>query len=215
MLSLVVCLGGIFLILLLAEILWKQKILKGENQRKFVHISSASFIAFWPWLISWKAIQIIGVLMTVILLVNRSRDYLHILGDIRTRYYGDVFLGLTVVLTALITTDKVFFAVAILHVALADGFAAVIGTNFGRKWKYKIFGQTKTVVGTMVFWLVSLSILGVGVLATDGAISYSNYALLLVFLPPTLALIENVSIWGLDNITLPLAVIAALNLASA
>ncbi|HLB66329.1 MAG TPA: hypothetical protein VJJ78_01905, partial [Candidatus Saccharimonadales bacterium] len=63
MLAVIACLAGIFAILVIEEIFYKRKILQGEYLRKFVHISAGSFIAFWPWLISWRAIQLIGVLM--------------------------------------------------------------------------------------------------------------------------------------------------------
>jgi len=214
MLNLFACLGGLLIILLLSELIYRNKLLKGENERKFVHICAGSFIAFWPWLISWKTIQLIGIAMIIVVLLNRSKDYLHILGGVRTRYYGDVFLALAVLLTAMLTTNKVFFLIAILHISLADGLAAVIGVNFGKNWAYKVFGQTKTVLGSMTFWVVSLCILGIAVPLANGAIPYNHYVLLLAFLPPLLTLLENISIWGTDNIVLPIAVIGALNLAA-
>jgi phytol kinase len=214
MLNIFACLGGLVIILLLSELIFQNKILKGENERKFVHICAGTFIAFWPWLISWKSIQLIGMAMIIVVLLNRTKDYLHILGGVRTRYYGDVFLALAVVLTAMLTTNKVFFAIAILNISLADGFAAIIGVNFGKNWAYKVFGQTKTVLGTMTFWVVSLTILGIAVPLANGAIPYNHYVWLLVLLPPFLTFLENISIWGTDNIVLPVAVIGALNLAA-
>jgi dolichol kinase len=62
-----------------------------------------------------------------------------------------------------------------LHVALADGFAAIIGTKYGRAWAYKVFGQTKTIIGSMTFWVVSLCILGIGLLFAHDLIPFSHY----------------------------------------
>ena len=80
MLNLFACLGGLLIILLISELIHRNKILKGENERKFVHICAGTYIAFWPWLISWKSIQLIGIAMIIVVLLNRSKDYLHILG---------------------------------------------------------------------------------------------------------------------------------------
>lgn len=219
MLKVVACIAGILLILLTAEILWRRKILIGENQRKFVHILVGTFAAFWPWILTWEQIQMLGLLMTFGVLLNRRRMVLHFLGGIRIHHnYGDVFLPLAIVIAGLVTTNKVFFAIAILHVSLADGLAAIVGTNFGKYWKYKILTNTKTVLGTMTFWLVSIcilafGILGLGVLPAQDVFAYPNYALLLLLLPPVLTLVENVVGLGMDNIAVPAAVLIGLNLA--
>lgn len=200
-------------LVLIAEVLWRQKILKGENQRKFVHISIGTFAAFWPWLMSWESIQYLGILMTVFVLINRHWTYLHYLGNIRIHHnYGDVFLPLAIVVAGMATTNKVFFAIAILHVSLADGLAALIGSNFGKHWRYKVLQHSKTVVGTMTFWLVSICILGLGALAAHDVIAYNQYALLLLTLPPALTALENIVGLGMDNIAVPAAVLIGLNL---
>jgi dolichol kinase len=213
MLAVIFCLLGVLVILLVNEVLWRKKALHGELKRKFVHILTIIFVAFWPWLISWKAIQLIGIAMVLVLLVNRQSKTLHYLGSIRQKTYGDVFLALSITACALITDEKIFFAIAMLHVALADGLAAVIGTKFGGKWKYKVFHQTKSVVGTMTFWLMSVFILGTGLPLANSLIAFDHYALLLILLPPTLALVENVAGFGLDNLAVPIVVILALQAA--
>jgi dolichol kinase len=160
MLAVILSLFAILAVLLLDEYLWRRKIIHGELKRKLVHIAVTSFVAIWPWIMGWKAIQLIGIAMVLVLLLNRQVRVLHYLGGIRQQTYGDVFLALSITTAALMTNEKIFFAVAMLHVALADGFAAMIGTKYGRKWSYKVFGQTKTVFGSMTFWIISLCIWG-------------------------------------------------------
>jgi dolichol kinase len=208
-------LSAVLAVLLIDEILWRKKIIHGELKRKLVHITVMTFVAFWPWIMSWKAIQLIGIAMVLVLLVNRQIKVLHYLGGIRQQTYGDVFLALAITTTALITDEKVFFAIAMLHVALADGLAAIIGTKFGRNWRYKVFGQTKTIVGSMTFWTVSLLILGIGLLAAHDLIPYSSYIILLIALPPLLTAIENLAVLGTDNLAIPIAVVIALQAAAA
>lgn len=214
MLAVIFCLTGIALLLLIAEILWRRKLIKGEGQRKFLHITAGSFIAFWPWLISTRTIQLLGLAMlTGVLLNHLTESKLHFSRGPKREGYGDIFFGLAVIALALLTDDKTFFAIAMLILALADGLAAVVGKSFGKVWRYKVFNQTKTVVGSMTFWFISLCILGGGILLAHDVITFSGYAILLIFLPPILTVIENISGYGLDNIILPLAVVIALNLA--
>jgi dolichol kinase len=214
MLAVILSLFAILAVLLLDEYLWRRKIIHGELKRKLVHIAVTSFVAFWPWFMGWKTIQLIGIAMVLVLLVNRQIKVLHYLGGIRQQTYGDVFLALSITTTALITDEKIFFAVAMLHVALADGFAAMIGTKYGRKWSYKVFGQTKTVFGSMTFWIVSLCILGICLLPAHSLIPFSHYALLLILLPPILTATENLAVWGTDNLAIPIIVLTALQIAS-
>jgi phytol kinase len=214
MLAVILSLFIVLAVLLADEFLWRKKIIHGELKRKLVHIAVTTFVAFWPWIMGWKAIQLIGIAMVLVLLINRQVKVLHYLGGIRQQTYGDVFLALSITTAALITDEKIFFAVAMLNVALADGLAAMIGTKFGRKWKYKVFGQTKTVLGSMTFWIISLCVLGIGLLPAHGLIPFSHYTLLLVFLPPILTATENLAVWGVDNLAIPIVVIIALNLAA-
>jgi phytol kinase len=213
MLAVILSLFGVLAVLLLDEFLWRKKIIHGELKRKLVHITVTAFVAFWPWIMSWKAIQLIGIAMVLVLLVNRQIKILHYLGGIRQQTYGDVFLALAITTTALLTDVKIFFAVAMLNVALADGLAAIIGTKFGANWKYKVFGQTKSVIGSMTFWTVSVCVLGGGLLAAYNLLDFNNYALLLLILPPILTLVENFAALGTDNLAIPIVVVLALKIA--
>jgi phytol kinase len=214
MLAVIVSLLGVLSVLLIDEFLWRRKLVHGELKRKLVHIVVTAFVAIWPWIMSWKAIQLIGIAMVLVLLVNRQLKILHYLGGIRQKTYGEVFLALAITTTALLTDNKVFFAVAMLQVALADGFAAIIGTKFGGNWRYKIFGHTKTIIGSMTFWIVSICILGVGLLPAHNAIPLNHYTVLLISLPPILTLVENFAALGTDNLAIPVVTIIALQLAA-
>lgn len=209
MLAVIACLVGVLYILITAEILWRRGVLEGENMRKFVHIGAGSFVAFWPWFLDWRTIQIIGLIMLAVILLNRRDEVLHFSAGLRRDSAGGISLALAIVICAMLTQDKVFFALAILHLAVADGMAAVIGTDFGKRWAYKVFSQTKTVLGTMAFWITSLFILGVGLLFVD-QIDLREYTLLVILMPPALTAIENLTVKGLDNLTIPLAALLIL-----
>lgn len=214
MLMIIVCLVGLFCLLVITEFLGEKKILKGEHLRKFLHITAGSFIAFWPWLISWRSIQILAVLMLGVVLAGRYLGILRYHGRIHRVTYGDIFLAIAILISSFIAGHRVFFALAILEVALADGFAAIVGLSYGKEWGYKVFGYAKTVVGTMVFWIISIAILTVGLLAAHDLFNFTDYYYLLLLLPPLLTLLENLAVFGVDNLIVPLVTIAALRLLS-
>jgi len=212
MLSIIACLVGVFAVLVSAEVLGKHKVLRGEYRRKFVHVIAGSFIAFWPWFMSWRSIQIIGLAMVIFMLVNRNLRALNFMGGVKRISYGDIFLALAVSVCAFLTKEKLFFNLAILQVALADGLAAAIGIKYGMHLKYKVFGHIKTVYGTMAVWFISLCIISVGGLFAYTQITFLGYAVLVLVLPPILTVVENFGVFGLDNIAMPLVVLGGLYL---
>ncbi len=212
MLNVLICLGGVFAILMAGEAMWRLKLLRGEFLRKFIHIFSGIFIASWPWLISWRLIQLVGVAMLVIVFLNQRRRTLHTDGEVRRQSYGALLFAVAVTTSALITTNKLFFALAVLQLGLADGMAAIAGTAYRHPIAYKVFGHKKSVYGSVAFWLTSSLILGIGLLFDVPNISLGHYLIAIAILPPILAVLENISVRGSDNIALPVATIVALRL---
>jgi dolichol kinase len=212
MLEIALCLLGVFILLVATQELFWKKYLQGEYLRKFLHITVGCFVAIWPWLISWQAIQFISLAMLIGVLVNHRFKIVKF-NHIKRKTYGDILFAAVILAASIITTNKVFFALAILQMSLADGFAAVIGEKYGRPWRYKIFNQTKTVLGSMTFWFVSLCVLAAGALFAHDVISFKNYVLVLILLPPLLTYLENISVYGTDNLVVPIVALYGLHLA--
>jgi dolichol kinase len=212
MLAIALCLFGVFLLLVATEKIFEKKYLRGEYLRKFLHISVGSFVAVWPWFLSWQTIRLIGLAMLIGVFLNHHSRIVKF-NHISRKTYGDILFALVIVAAALLTTSKIFFALAILHLSLADGFAAVVGEKYGKLWRYKIFNQTKSVPGSMAFWFISLCILGTGALFAHDLISFKNYVLLLLLLPPVLTYLENISPFGTDNVVVPIVALYGLHLA--
>jgi dolichol kinase len=214
MLSVLLCLAGVFALLAISEFLNFSGSHTGELRRKFTHITVGIFVASWPWLLTWRTIQFLGLAMLLVIFINRHFDLFRFNKGLRRETYGDYFFALAITVCALLTTHKVFFAIAVLQLALADGVAAVAGRKYGTKWKYTVFNHSKTVIGSMAFWFVSLGILGVGTLFAQDEIDANSYGLLIILAPPLLTIIENLSPQGLDNLLIPVAVLGALHTAA-
>jgi phytol kinase len=192
----------VFLLLVLNEIWGRKQAVHGEFSRKFVHITVGSFVAFWPFFLSWRQIEIFSVAFMVVVLASK---YLHIFKAIHTVQrptWGEVFFAASVGIIALVTHDKWIYAAALLQMSLADGFAAVIGTRYGGRQKYSVAGYAKSVVGTLTFFVVSVLILVAYVHWGDTALSLKR----LLSISVLATLLENVAIRGFDNLLVPLLV---------
>lgn len=209
MLAVIACLAGITLILVAAEAFWRKKILRGEYQRKFVHILAGTFIAFWPWIISFRQIQVISLVMLGAIIIVQRYKLMHFTQEPKRAGYGFVFFAMGILITSTLTDNNVIFALAVLNMSLADGIAAIVGEKFGKDWHYMILTHTKTVLGSMAFWLTSLCIFGFGVLFSPTLANH--YAGILLFLPPLLLIAENLPGLGADNIFVPVLTVVILD----
>ncbi|OVE78538.1 hypothetical protein BVY00_02540, partial [bacterium G20] len=81
----------------------------------------------------WRSMELIGLAMLLVVLLNHRSKTIHMNGDIKRQTYGGVLFAVAIILCALLTHVKIFFALAILHLSLADGLAAVIGTAYGKR----------------------------------------------------------------------------------
>lgn len=191
----------VFAFLLMSEWGWRKHWLHGEVGRKFVHINVGTFVAFWPYFLDWTEIRLLSLAFFIIVLGAMQLGAFKALGSVQRPTYGEVFFALSVGLLTLITSSKGVYAAAILQMALADGFAAIVGTKYGRENKYHLFGRAKSAAGSATFFVISCSLL----------IGYSLFSV--TGLPWQYILIgsigatilENLAVLGFDNLLVPVA----------
>lgn len=189
-------------ILMLSEVGWRKNWLHGEVGRKFVHITVGTFVAFWPYFLDWTEIRLLSLAFFVIVLAAMHLGVFRAIGSVQRPTYGEIFFALSVGLLTLITTSKGVYAAAILQMALADGFAAIVGTRFGRENKYHLFGRTKSLVGSLTFFIISLMLLIGYSQFSDNGLAW-QYVLLGA---AGATLIENIAALGFDNLLVPMAI---------
>jgi dolichol kinase len=181
------------MVVLMAEVLWRNHLLKGEYARKFSHILLSVSIAFLPYYLSWTYIKLIGFIGLATVVLMRLTGLFGSIYDIKRRSWGDIIGPAAVVLLGFFEPSKIVFMAAVLHTGLADGLAAIVGTRFGKGNSYKIFGYKKSAAGTTAFFLTSLVIL----VGMSGAVSIPLAAFLVV--PIVSTAVENISPFGIDN----------------
>lgn len=201
---------SVFILLFGNELWWRKKGHHGEIGRKFVHITVGSFVAFWPFFLGWNQIRALSLAFLIVVAVSK---YLHIfraIHSVQRPTWGEVYFAIAVGAASFITQNKWIYMAALLQMSLADGLAAIIGVRYGMKRHYLVFGQVKSLAGTSTFIVISIAVLLAFMYWS--AISLSLVAILGLALAA--AVIENLGVFGLDNLFVPILIATVLRLIS-
>lgn len=197
----------VFLLLLIGELWWRKQDLNTEFTRKFVHITVGTFVAFWPFFLTWHEIRWLSLAFLVVVGASKYLKVFRAVHTVQRPTWGELFFALAVGSITFITHDKWVYAAALLQMSLADGFAAVIGTRFGQRFRYVVFGHAKSLMGTFTFLVVSAAIL-----VWFSRESGQDLTAVFIFdLAVVASMIENIGVAGLDNLLVPLVVASALH----
>ena len=205
LLTAVLYLGIIAGIILAVQILFHFKLIVGEYSRKLTHILIALWMSLWAFWLTPNEITFLGLgLLFGIFLAQRLKLFNSIFGVNRITY-GEAMFVIGIIMTAILFKNPTVYALAVINLGVADGFAAIIGTRYASK-KYDVFGSTKSLIGMMTsFIIVVLS----GTLFWILAVDYQpNLIFMFTHIISTGAVVsglEFVSFRGLDNLTIPLA----------
>jgi dolichol kinase len=197
-LSLLVILG----ILYFAERGSRAKHLHPELTRKFVHVTVGTFVAFWPFYLSWRIIATLSLVFFVIIAISMRYDILRSIHAVRRTTKGELLFALAIGVLALLATNKWVFMASMLNLALGDGMAALVGIMKGEGNEYKVFGHTKSRAGTLAFIVTSFVISVIYLIFSHSGFSLTT----LIVVPIVAALTENLAINGTDNLAIPVMV---------
>lgn len=211
MTTIVLTLIGLGLLLLATESLWKLGYLRAEVSRKIVHVSVGSVIAFWPHFISWRAIQLLCLGMLFAIAISYKFKIFGSIHSVKRSTKGELIYPISIGLCAMLQPAAWIFTAAILHLSIADGIAAIVGTKINGRTRYKILGHEKSLIGSGVFFVISLIIITscFAAFATEDLIGITPLTLLAIAGIATL--VENISWYGLDNFSVPITVVLLLS----
>lgn len=202
MLELAATVLGILTFLIVNELWWRRHKIHDEFSRKLVHITVGSFVAFWPFYLSWTEIELLSIAFLLVVGLSKYLNLFQAIHSVQRPTWGEVFFALAVGTIALVTHDQWIYMAAVLQMSLADGLAAVVGVRFGNSNRYRVFGQDKSVVGTLTFLVISIVILvGYGLQAPG-----VNFSAGLIGVSLIATIWENIGILGSDNLLVPLVV---------
>lgn len=219
------------------EYLRAQKLLSGEGSRKFAHILSGIFIAFLPFWMPYRWIAVLAVGFVVVNIFNHyftnptirikniNHKWLKIvvgasvvasgvraINSVKRKTWGEVLFGVAILACAILSPAPWIFAAGVLQVAVADGLAALAGVYLGRHhgFHYKIFGSSKTLIGSWTFFISSLAVVTMVLMFGPEFTSAGALWPIIIWLPLLLTGVENLAVFGFDNLLLPLVTVVLL-----
>jgi phytol kinase len=207
MLSLVLVVASVGCLVLLGEYLSRYEKLPPEICRKFVHITVGSFVAFWPLLLTWNQIFLLSAAFVIVVAASKYLKVFQAIHSVQRPTWGEIFFALSVGLLAALTQDGWMYMAALLHMSLADGLAAIVGTRFGTRSNYQVLGHAKSLIGSATFFVISVVIFVGYSIGTDTAMA----PIVILGASIVATTLENVSTRGLDNITVPVWVAIVLS----
>jgi len=189
-----------FCILVGSEYLSRSRQIHAELTRKFVHVAVGTFVAFWPFFLSWREIQVLSLAFFAVVCISIKFNIFRSIHAVKRSITGELLFAVVIGLLALIVTSKWVFMAAMLHLSLADGLAAIVGLGWGEKNGYKVFGRTKSVAGSLAFFTASVCILIIYAVFAHGSTSLATF----LWLPLVATATENIAVQGTDNLVMPI-----------
>lgn len=197
-------------LILIGEFLWKKKIVGVELSRKFIHMGTGVIVAFSPYFLDWWQIQALSVAFLVVILLSSKFRIFQSIHAVKRLTKGEILYAVGIGICAFLEPAPWIFVAAIMHLAIADALAAIVGLKWGKRTRYMLLSHGKSMIGSLTFFYVSVGILlSAYFFVTPGNLP-DTYLLLLVT-PAVLTVLENISWYGSDNVTVPVMVIVLLS----
>lgn len=189
-------------VLLIAEYIARNTTTHPELTRKFVHMCVGTFVAFWPMFLSWREIELLSGAFLIVMLVSIRISAFKAIHTTPKRAIGEISFAVVIGLLAMLSSNKWIFMAAMLNLSIGDAMAAIAGLLWGESNTYKVFGKTKSIIGTSAFFVVSVMIMMLYVHFSPDTAGFVT-----LFVVPILAtLTENVAVNGSDNLIMPLLI---------
>jgi phytol kinase len=180
----------------------------GEASRKLVHIGAGPVVLIaWALQIDRRIAIPAAALVTLLAAINHRRRLLPGIEDIDRPSYGTIAYGASITLLLLLwwPLQPLTVAAGVLVMALGDGLAGLVGPLVNSP-SWQILGQRRSLAGTATMAIISAAVL-LGLASLGSAAGLPVPApLALVAIGAAAALVEQVALRGLDNLTVPLAV---------
>ena len=192
----------IFIIFLLSTIIKKINPDNKETVRKIIHIGIGPLIPLAIYLDIEKdfALYFTGIISFLVFLNYQYRLFPAI-EDVERKSFGTLFycLSLFILISLFWTKDPTALIAGFLVMTFGDGFAGLIGRRFKSK-SWFFFNQKKSLYGTMTMFLTSFI-----VIFSLGFSQDYNFFINFFFIATIATLLEQFSIFGIDNFFVPIA----------
>lgn len=195
----------ILFFVILTRTLYRRAIVSETIAGKILHIVAISISATAPYFISNNTLLlVVGVVVPILYLLVNYGFFMDV--DQGRKSWGMVYFAVVFLILLLLfpkNPELIFFPLLVL--ALADGFATIIGSLFGNH-TYSFGAETKSWEGSIAFLIFSIISLQIIPLFLPFAVPPFTTLYSLIIASVFLTVLEALSIKGRDNIWVPLAV---------
>lgn len=202
------CVIGV-VVIVCSELSRRKGVINNETARKVIHVAHALLIGVWVfkanyWLVVGAEIVSLGIVY-----LDRIFGIFAGLRRVERVSYGEFFFPFAVIVMALLHVPEWIFLAAILHFGLADAAASLVGQK-AKRGRYKVWGQYKSVQGSVAFWLTSIAIIYWLIMLSPAGFSSATLLPAIIIIPLCVLFAENISPYGSDNFAVPIVAATAL-----
>lgn len=201
---------GLFSILFAySEMIFHTLKIRPELTRKLVHVATGIISLTFPFVFS--DLRTVFFLCGGFVFFLGFAENLNLLGSvtgIKRKSYGSILFPVSVIMCFTVyfyTENLLYYVLPISLLTICDPLAAICGQSFRSK-KFSIYGNEKSVAGTLAYLLSSLLIGAVVFYFLNISIGLGA----LLFLCSVTCISEMVSNYGTDNLFIPLSAIIML-----
>tara|TARA_B100000700_G_scaffold52501_1_gene55858 strand:+ start:1045 stop:1698 length:654 start_codon:yes stop_codon:yes gene_type:complete len=202
--SIFVIISWIVLILIIAFLCKSFFPQREELSRKIIHIGTGPVILLASIFNLPRNIAIASAfLITIGLGINYKFRLLPAIEDIERKSFGTIAYGISISILLLLFWPSYASSISlgVLAMAFGDGLAGLIGRSI-KSPQWKVLGQTKSIAGT--FTMGSVVAITTSIISLINSLNIQPLEILVISLIATF--LEQISPWGIDNITVPLGV---------
>jgi phytol kinase len=178
------------------EILKRKFSLSATFTRRIVHIGTTTVAGIAPFFVTKEEIIFVSIIFAIVILLGRPFRLFSAIHSVGRTTFGDVYLPLGVIVTALIFLpyELKAFQFGVFIMGISDALAGMVGEKFG-KHHIQFFDNKKSLEGSLVFFESSLVLT---------FLFFPTLGYQLVLIPLVLTFAEFSFVYGLDNLILPI-----------
>lgn len=191
-----------------------------EQLRKLVHVlhgvglAALAFVVPLEFIVGVEVVFLFSMIIARYLAEHFTKipwiKYMQRMYSVGRISFGEFFYPISAIILVFIAQSKWEFAAAILILGIADSVAALVGKRYGSGNSYSVFGQKKSLAGSLAFLVASFVIIW-GFVMLHG-IELGSMSLVLIVLTAGLVTIaENLGVYGSDNMLIPIVAVLLLN----
>lgn len=200
-----------FLVLLVAAETWSRLgHPKPEWTRKLVHLGGGLIGLSLPWLVeSPLMVFLLTASLSTLFVLGERWHFLKSLHKVERKTRGSEYYPLAIWLVFVLAADRPWlYLSAVLVLAVADAFAALIGSRYG-KHRYEVEDEFKSVEGSAVFFVIAFIAVCVPMLLMTN-LPRGVCVLSALLVSVLVTIFEAISLRGTDNLFVPIAVVFVL-----